>query len=179
MVTAWAMPGCSRRGLRRPARSGYLAAVRMIDAAGLVNVNVANETRPAAAGQVMGPSDVALAALAGELDVQGLKTARDVGPFDLGDLLAVTWRATRPSATTSGRLSTCLLGTAGGHLTTVSASRLAVPQRGAAFPPISPASTPPQPRGTSRRCTAPSAPCWTTAAATRRSTPRPHNWPST
>jgi hypothetical protein len=124
--------------VRPKARDGseYLAAVRMIDAAGLASANVANETRPAAAGQIMGAGDVALDALASEVDFQALREARDVCPFDMGDMLAVTWRRGQAgAATATGRLARCLLGDVSAvHLTIPAASRLAVPVRGADLP---------------------------------------------
>lgn len=114
----------------------YFAAVRMIDAGGLLNANVADRTRPAAAGRVMDAGDVAVAALGEGTDPEAIRAARAMCPFDMGDMLAVSWRGPGPTAV--GRLLTCVPagGTGAGRWTIASASRLDVPRRGAVPPAV-------------------------------------------
>ncbi len=108
----------------------YYAAVRMIDACGLLNVNTAGYTRPVAAGQVIGVGDVAIGTLDAGIDVPVLTAARNTCPLDTGDMLALVWRGL--PATDTGRLMEHLpTGAAAlrGRLTVTSAGSTAVPRR--------------------------------------------------
>ena len=85
----------------------FWAAVRMIDASGLLNVNVANATRSATPGQIMNPSDVALGALPGIPSVPLVNDRTTDGAFDMGDMLAMSWRSdpTKEPNTATGRFA--------------------------------------------------------------------------
>ena len=74
--------------------SQYYAAVRMIDASGLLNVSTAGlSTRQATWGQVMDASDIAMAGMTGPPPLPGNDILSELnrGPFDFADMLALRW----------------------------------------------------------------------------------------
>ncbi|MCJ7543469.1 MAG: hypothetical protein MUP47_02710 [Phycisphaerae bacterium] len=92
------------------------AAVRMIDAAGLVNVNVAGvPPRRAQVGVPMGPRYLALENLLPLGSAQQVVDDRANGPYDMGDMLALAWGRADPCAT-NGRLVEAVVGAGGDFL---------------------------------------------------------------
>ena len=111
----------------------FFAAVRMIDASGLLNVNVAEpNTPPADPYGVMEPNGVALSPLLPS-SAGAVVTDRGNGPYDMSDMLAAVWKGTlgQDPSTMTGRLvgAVAAMGgtseflTARGSLTTLSATR--------------------------------------------------------
>jgi len=113
----------------------FQAAVRMIDAGGLMNINTANTTR-GATGNVMDASDVSLEYLLNDAGIlAAIINERAIGaggPFDFSDLMdMVSYPSTPP---TTGRayniLGAALFASHRSHLTTYSKSTLACPAYG-------------------------------------------------
>jgi hypothetical protein len=108
----------------------FFAAVRMIDAAGLLNVNIANTTRDANAVHVMDASDCNMAALLANAGT--VASSRSSGLYDMGDMLALG-HLSDPNVdpnTVVGRLATVgnLIATKGSfNFTTVSSSKTLSP----------------------------------------------------
>jgi hypothetical protein len=109
----------------------FFAAVRMIDAAGLLNANLAGaSTRNAATGQIMDANDLALQGLMSSTAAIDVVNARGTtGPYDMSDMLALHWLdPDNEPNTVNGRLVDTVINAGGnfiatrGSLTTVSTS---------------------------------------------------------
>ncbi len=123
-------------GIQDREGGSFFAAVRMIDAAGLLNVNVAGDSQLGAmVGRVMEPNDMGLDRLMGTIASSIFTERTNTGPYDVSDMLALGWQGDpndpnyKGPNTLSGRLFDAAGGVGGtfsavrGSLTTVSTDK--------------------------------------------------------
>jgi hypothetical protein len=124
-------------GIRNREGGSFFAAVRMIDAAGLLNVNTAGTlTRNAEPNQFISVSDCNMGALP-LANAVAVVSGRSSGLYDMGDMLAMS-RRIDPNvvpATITGRLAsacgfTAVTAGTAGWITTVSSSKAISPPLG-------------------------------------------------